>query len=538
MTDIDLKTALRGEPGPGLVRVVSGLGVAVFGLWLLALIGYFAVKHDTTTLASGDSSSVTRGASSPGDEQIQVDPETGQPILIDPATGQPIPGAGPAGGGGGGGFGGTGTSSSGGPGGTSAAGPGTTKPGGSGGGSSQPSTAGDRTGVSAKEIKWALHAPVTFDGAPVGLADNALKGVDTYLKIVNEQGGINGRTIVYKVYDDRYTVAGATTSSKEAINDYKPFFVSGTLGVDQVAVYALEAKKRGVPYIAGGGSEKAFKDIGMFQVSTSYDTHLIQLADFLAKESKTNGSPYFGRTKVGVISLDSEYIKPSVDAFGAELRAKGMTLAKVVTVRKPTEQTTYSGEIQELSGAGAQIVVPAMDPISTSRVTQECSPSSNNNPTPPCSWKWSFSNFAHESDTALLLMRGTWTGVRGLAGGCYYQAPTRDDPSKCAKLGVAHTQWVQKNSESDWVEKGSGGAAGYQIVHLWLKALKDAGTDPTRERFRAALLTYSGYDDLVSSPITYRGSANLSHGSEKMTVLEAGSNNKYSQITPGFVDGF
>jgi hypothetical protein len=105
-------------------------------------------------------------------------------------------------------------------------------------------------------------------------------------------------------------------------------------------------------------------------------------------------------------------------------------------------------------------------------------------------------------------------------------------------MGTAHTQWVKYHGESDWNSNGSGGSAGYQIDHIWLGALKAAGADPTRERFRAALLTYQGYNDLVSSPITYNGSANLSHGSERMVVLQARDNLTYEQMTPGFVDSF
>ncbi|MFO1533893.1 MAG: hypothetical protein ABR562_09460, partial [Thermoplasmatota archaeon] len=57
-------------------------------------------------------------------------------------------------------------------------------------------------------------------------------------------------------------------------------------------------------------------------------------------------------------------------------------------------------------------------------------------------------------------------------------------------LKEAHDEWRKINGEDDWVKDGQGGTAGYQLVHIWLKALKDIGTDPTREKFRAALLTY------------------------------------------------
>jgi hypothetical protein len=138
---------------------------------------------------------------------------------------------------------------------------------------------------------------------------------------------------------------------------------------------------------------------------------------------------------------------------------------------------------------------------------------------------------------ALTLFGGKWgdLGVRGLAGGCYYLAPTAYDASKCAAMNQAHAQWVAVKDEESWKKDGQGGAFGYQLVHFWTKAMQDAGRDLTRERFLAALRNYDGYSDLVSSPITFRGRSTYSHGSELMVVFEAQTDETYKQMTPGFV---
>ena len=522
---------LRNLIAQPTARVVMGLGLFSVALFMGAILGAIAVSDDGSTTLAADGNiptETTQGLGAPADatqptvagEQPPADLGAIDPgaTTIVPQPGAPAPGA-PAP---------KPTTSSGGapaPAPTAAPAPTTT---------SHPCEPGaDRTGVAAGSIRWALHAPVTFDGAPLNLAEDPLEGVGVYIRFLNERmGGVNGRKIDYQVFDDRYTVSGASQAAG-AIVGYKPFFISGTLGVDQVAVIAAEARKRGIPYMAAGGSESRFKDICMFQISASYDTHLEKLADFLAVETKKTGSTYMGKTKVGVTALDSPYITPSVESFRARLSAKGLQLVKVVTIQKPTEQTSYAAQIQQLKDSGAEIVVPAQDPISTSRMVQECV-------TQRCGWLWSFSNFAHESDTALSLMGGNWNGALGLSGGCYYQpGPNHDpfDPSKCGALNQAHEQWVAMNGEDDWAKDGQGGSAGYQIVHFWLKALKDAGPDLTRQRFFAGLLAYDNYNDLVSSPISYRDKGNLAHGAEGMVVFKAGVD-KYQQLTPGFVDGF
>ena len=395
-----------------------------------------------------------------------------------------------------------------------------------------PSTPGaTRTGVSATEVKWGLHAPQTFGTIPVDFAKDPIKGVNTYIDFINKNGGVHGRRIKHEVKNDKYTPDGAREAANLMIDELKPFFASGTLGVDQVAIVAARAKARGVPYIAGGGTESSFKDMSLFQVSVSYDTHLIKLAQFLGKETKRTGSPYFGLTNVGVSRLDSDYIKGSVEvSFRRALEDNGLTLKAVVTVGKPTDQTDYDKQISDLKKANVQILVPAQDPLTTSREVNACI-------SQQCPWKWTISNFAHDSNTALKLMGGTWNGVLGLSGSCYYQSPAAADPAKCGSLKQAHERWVAINGEDNWKEQGQGGIAGYQLVHFWLKALQDAGADPTREKFVAALKAYNGYSDLVTGPISFAGKSTFEHGAEKMVVWQAGVD-VWKQVGPGFVDGF
>ena len=406
-----------------------------------------------------------------------------------------------------------------------------------------------RVGITPTEIRWGLHAPETFNGQPLNLAEDPLEGVDIYLKAIN-QTGVHGRKIEKHFADDRYTVEGAKSASDTLLNDKKVFYVSGTLGIDQVATIASAAKDTEpfpTPYMAAGGSEVDHKSIGMYQIAGSYDTHLIKLAEFLSSEVKKapcpppftscapNQSIYGGLKRVAAVELDSKYIRGSVASLEAAVKATGnLEWAGAVKVLKYTDSSNthvYAGQCLELGNMGAQIVVPAVDPLTTSNmtVTGECA-----------RFKWTMSNFAHDSDVALSLMGGTWVGVRGLSGGCYYEDWNKPVTAqgKCGKLKEAHDQWAHSNGESDWTKDGQGGIAGYQITHFWLGALKSIGPDPTREKMVAALNAYNGYDDLVSSPISFLDQSNLMHGIEKFAVYEAGTNSKWRMISDGLVGSF
>lgn len=435
------------------------------------------------------------------------------------------------------------------------------------------STAGaTRVGVSAETIKWGLHAPKTLQGVPSGLADDVLKGVRIYLNQINSEK-INGRTVTEFFADDRYDTNGGKAAGDNLMTTNKVFFAQGTLGVDQIAQVAKLARASSptaTPYMAAGGSESKFKDIGMYQISGSYDTHLVGLVHFLDAEADKepcptpldgkcplSQSPYSkknfnhgGKVKVGISGLNSEYIAPAVDNTKAAINAsKNLTLGEVVTVNKPEggAQTTYTNEVLKLGDA--DVVIPSQDPLSTAGETRECKAQAAT-----CHFLWTASNFAHDGDIDLALMGGTWTGYRVMSSGCYYlewsNAPVA---AKCSKLKQAHDLWVagsdpdvdngggdkgpsggEAQTESIFRSKGQSGIAGYQVTHFWLKAMKDAGTDLTREKFIAALNAYSGYDDLVTTPITFAGSANKAHGINGFAVYQADSSDNSKPKGVGF----
>jgi ABC-type branched-subunit amino acid transport system substrate-binding protein len=491
---------LRGKTG---AAAVVGLGAAAIWITLLAIVGAIALSGDRN-----NSNRVTAGG--------RARTGTGGGAALAPGEtvpGDTTPDGQPAGSG----------SDAGG-----AAGPGGGDSVAGGDGATTPSASGgDTTGVTDSEIKIGVHAPITFSGVPLNLAEDPIKGVHTYTDYINANGGINGRKIVLDIQDDRYDSDGARNSAQTLINDHQNFMVSGTLGIDQIAIVATEAANRGVPYTAAGGVESA-PIPGMYQVAASYTTHAQKLAQFMASDPKLKDLK-----KVGVIAVDSDFVKPLVEEFKAALAPYGFQVVAAVYNQKPVDNPPYDSYIATLKQAGTQVLVPLTDPLTTQQIVQRCAGGLG------CNWTYSFSNFAHDSDTALTLFTPTWATqqVRGLSSGCYYQAPEVDGDN-CGQMKVAREQWVAANGQSDWDENGSGGASGYQIVSFLKGAMQNAGADLTRERFRDALSAYDGYSDLISGPITFAGSANTMHGAEKMVVLEAQTNNKYKMISPGFVDGF
>ncbi|GAC1379082.1 MAG: hypothetical protein NVSMB4_08590 [Acidimicrobiales bacterium] len=530
-----MKLHTAGQGGKADIRVFLGLAGATVVILVLAIVGALTMGHDNgkkVATSKTGRADLTAGGPSSGPNDTAVAPAPGA-STAGGGSGPTVPGSPGAA---------TGPGGRSVPGGGAAGGAGLTS-GPAPSGAALPSAPGaTRLGLTSNTIKVGIHGPVTLDGAPLAIAADPIEGIKSYINAINQEGGVNGRMIALQIADDKYTVDGGKQAANQLVNDYKPFLISGTLGIDQIYQVATAAKGAGIPYMAAGGPDnQTFRDLGMYEVAANYNTHLDKLAQFLGKETKKAGNPFFGKTKVGVSVLNSPYITPVVTEFGKALAANGLKLVKTVTVEKPTSQTSYGTQLQELRDAGTQIFVPAQDPVTTSREVAECRSQG-------CSWLYSFSDFAHDGDTDLALMQGEWgkpgSEAEGLSSACYYNAPNRDDPKQCGAMGKAHTIWVKQHAgnagggETDWMQHGSGGSAGYQVDHFFLKALRDGGTDLTREKFVGALNAYNGYQDLVSGPITYQGNPSHMHGDTEMVVLKAQATQKYTQLTPGLVDQF
>ena len=80
----------------------------------------------------------------------------------------------------------------------------------------------DDPGVTPKTILLGGTAPLT------GLASSYAsisRGAEAYFKYVNARGGVNGRTITYRVLDDGYNAAQAVPLTRQLVEQDKVFAI-------------------------------------------------------------------------------------------------------------------------------------------------------------------------------------------------------------------------------------------------------------------------------------------------------------------------
>ena len=101
-------------------------------------------------------------------------------------------------------------------------------------------------GVTDTEIKVGNTAAVS--GVPF------IAGIESYFKMINDQGGIDGRKITFVHKDDEFDPVKGKAYLQEMVEDEKVFAIVGHFGTPVVAATIDDLKSYGIPsvYFATG----------------------------------------------------------------------------------------------------------------------------------------------------------------------------------------------------------------------------------------------------------------------------------------------
>ena len=322
----------------------NGLLAVLFTLLLVAAA--CGQKADVANVAAGDGGITNGGAGFDdlGDGTGTVDGGTGDDGTgavdldgdgaPDPATGGTDPGTT------GGSDGGTG----GGDGGAAAPGAGG---GGGGGGGSAPAAAGDRTGITDKEIVIGIHAPVT-GAAPIPQQSFDI-GKDVYWKMINDQGGVFGRKVRVVFEDDQFDPRTAVAKCKKMVTEDKVFMLIGGGGADQITACAQYANSVGVPYLSAGVNEEGLLGVrAYFAISESYAQQSPQLVQMTKKR--------FGGKKFGIAVADSASFNDAFASINKAAKAGGLDIVYSKRIPKNASQNQALSIAAAMKSSGAEVM--------------------------------------------------------------------------------------------------------------------------------------------------------------------------------------
>src|ERR1700723_4064055 len=210
------------------------------------------------------------------------------------------------------------------------------------------------TGATDTEIKLGNIMPYSGPASAYGVIG---KIEDAYFKMINEQGGINGRKINFISYDDGYSPPKAVEQARKLVESDEVLFLFNSLGTPSNSAIQkyMNAKKVPQLFVATGATKwndpKDFPWTMGWQ--PSYQSEARIYAKYVIKEKPD--------AKIAVLyqndDFGKDYLKGLKDGLGT--RAASMIVAEE---SYETTEPTVDNHIVKLKSSGADVFINITTP--------------------------------------------------------------------------------------------------------------------------------------------------------------------------------
>jgi branched-chain amino acid transport system substrate-binding protein len=333
-----------------------------------------------------------------------------------------------------------------------------------------------RTGVTDSEI--VLGCSNSFSGPLAFTGEQATKyGVDLYVKVVNDAGGIHGRKIRTIYYDDGYRPQQAVANTKKLVEQDGIFAVIAPQGTPPVMATLEYLEEQRVPLLfpfQGSPVTRGRKTV--FSGMTLYDRQSRMMVDYLAGPRKYR--------KFAALYQDDEYGKSFLAAFEKDLGRLQLKLVAAESLKR--DVTDVSAQIAKLQAAKPEVLFLVLTPGPGAQALRERQ---------KIGWTdvVMVSSGPLTDERYLSLAGDAAEGVEGLS--------LWPDPALSDLAGVKlYREHMQKHFPKNEVNRYS--LSGYFAGMLFAEGAKRAGRNLTRESLIAALASIRGFESGILPPIT------------------------------------
>jgi ABC-type branched-subunit amino acid transport system substrate-binding protein len=195
-----------------------------------------------------------------------------------------------------------------------------------------------------------------FTGPSRGLGIELYRGSMAYLSDVNAHGGINGRPVVIKAYDDGYNPAPAIYNTIKLIEQDRALALFDYVGTPTVTRVLPLLKKYGdqsilmfSPFTGAEPQREPPYDSLVFNLRASYRDETYGLVDRFVS---------IGRKRIAVFYQADAYGRSGWDGVRRALTAHGLALAGEATYARGTPYTTHlTAQVEILRKANPDAVI-------------------------------------------------------------------------------------------------------------------------------------------------------------------------------------
>jgi branched-chain amino acid transport system substrate-binding protein len=209
-------------------------------------------------------------------------------------------------------------------------------------------------GVTDKEIKIGQTMPYSGPASAYGVIG---KTEAAYFKMINEQGGVNGRMINLVSLDDSYSPPKTVEQVRRLVEEEKVAFLFNTLGTAPNLAIRDYTNKMGVPqlYVSTGAS--AFDDPEHYKWTTSFNPNYRTEARIIARHILATKP----QAKIAILYQNDGFGKDYLIGVKSILGdAHASMIVKEASYE--TSEPTIDSQVVTLQASGADVLIIAATP--------------------------------------------------------------------------------------------------------------------------------------------------------------------------------
>jgi branched-chain amino acid transport system substrate-binding protein len=216
------------------------------------------------------------------------------------------------------------------------------------------SRAGDTPGITDTEIKIGQTMPYSGPASAYGVIGRA---ETAYFKMINEQGGINGRKINLISLDDGYSPPKTVEQTRRLVEDEKVAFIFNSLGTPPNTAIRQYLNDNKIPQLFVATGAAIFSDPQHFPWTMGWQPNYVTEAKIFARHIlKTKPD-----AKIAILyandGFGKEYLAGLKDGLGAD--HAGMLIKEA---SYENSEPTVDSQIVTLQGSGADVLLIAATP--------------------------------------------------------------------------------------------------------------------------------------------------------------------------------
>ncbi|MFD3812263.1 ABC transporter substrate-binding protein [Rhodococcus sp. NPDC058639] len=323
---------------------------------------------------------------------------------------------------------------------------------------------GDTTGVTDTSVLVGTHMPLT--GPAAAGYSKIPPATQAYFDYINEQGGVNGRTIEYKALDDGYNPSNTQQVVRELVLQDRVFAILGGLGTPTHSGVLDFLDTNNVPDLFVASGSRIWNQPDKYPNTFGFNADYTVEAKIMAQYVKDN----LPGKKVCTLGQDDDlggdYLAGVEQIVGADAVVEKQFYA--------TSNTNVAPQIGALQAAGCEVVMLATIPGFTALAIGTAGRLGFRP-------QWTTASVGGDYLTLSKTLGDAAPLAEGLLSTNYLPSHFSEDDEWTTKFREINTKY------NNGAEFDGNVVYGMSMAHTFVQALEAAGENPTRESIVEAI---------------------------------------------------